>query len=66
MVNGAAKVAAALRRLIRKDEELKERAGARGMNDTYQFAAGHMTALQMIADAFDEAAARKGGEDYEG
>lgn len=66
MVNGAAKVAAALRRLIRKDEEIKAAAGAQGMNDLYQYTLGHMDALKMIADAFDEAAARKGGENHEG
>ncbi|WP_307972891.1 hypothetical protein [uncultured Dialister sp.] len=66
MVNRAAKVAAVLRVLIREDEETKKTAGALGMNDLYQYATGHMDALKMIADAFDEAAARKGGEDHEG
>lgn len=66
MVNGAAKVAAVLRDLIRADEETKKTAGAFGMNNLYQYTLGHMDALKMIADAFDKAAAMKGGEDHEG
>lgn len=66
MVNGAAKAAAVLRGIIREDEEIQARAGALGMNDLYQYTFGYMDALKMIADAFDEAAARKGGENHEG
>lgn len=66
MVNRAEIVAAVLRVLIRVDEETKKTAGALGMNDLYQYATGHMDAMKMIAAAFEQVAARKGGEDHEG
>lgn len=66
MVNGAEKIVSILREAIWHDTETKDWAQARGLSDLYQYTLGHMDALQMIADAFDEAAARKGGEDHEG
>lgn len=66
MVNRAAKAAEALRDIIRADEEIQARARALGMNDLYQYTSGYMDALKMIANVFDEAATRKGGENHEG
>lgn len=66
MVNGAAKAAEVLRGIIREDEETRETAGALGLNDLYQYATDHMDAMKMIAAAFEQVAARKGGEEHEG
>lgn len=57
------KVVEILRSVIRETEELRDTADACGMNDLYQYSTGYMAAMNDMAEAFEQVALMKGGEE---
>lgn len=61
----AAKAVEAIRAIIREAEDLRDTAGALGMNDLYQYSAGYMAAMNDMAETFEKAALMEGGDEDE-